>query len=119
MKRVMEARNEKEVWEIVNRERRKKRGINAEIEIGEWTEHFRVLLEGMEKKAVVRRLRGGGREGIDRGEIRKVLRGLKEGKATGTDGIPNEALKYGGEKMEEWIYNFCNRVWKGGDWVEE
>jgi len=36
-------------------------------------------------------------EGIRREEIERVVRGLKEGKAMGIDGIPNEVWKYGGE----------------------
>lgn len=56
--------------------------------------------------------RGSGREGggegdeeeeIGRGEVREVMRRLKDGKAVGSDGIPNEVWKYergGGKRMD-------------------
>ncbi|RLU21743.1 hypothetical protein DMN91_006119 [Ooceraea biroi] len=37
----------------------------------------------------------------------------------GGDEIPNEAWKYGGTEMEEWIREICNRVWKGEGWPEK
>lgn len=111
MKKALEVKNEKEVWEIVNRERIKKKGISTVIEMGEWTMHFRMLLEGAEKRMLVEMERGGGEGGeqeaeIEKKKIRKVLRGLKEGKATGTDGIPNEVLKYGREKWRNGLRRF-------------
>jgi len=44
---------------------------------------------------------------------------LREGKASGIDGIPGEVWKYEGEEMEKWIGEFCVRVWKGEWWPEE
>lgn len=41
----MEVKREGEVWEIVNRERKRKR-INEGIEMEKWREHFMRLLEG-------------------------------------------------------------------------
>jgi len=48
--------------------------------------------------------RKGGKKNRRRGrhkreEIEKVVRGLKEGKAMGIDGIPNEVWKFGGERI--------------------
>lgn len=34
------------MWKIVNRERKKRKRINEEIEIEEWDEYFRELLGG-------------------------------------------------------------------------
>lgn len=50
---------------------------------------------------------------IERKKIRRVLKSLKKGKASGIDEIPNEALKFRGEKMEDWLLGFCNGIWKG------
>ncbi|XP_025163183.1 uncharacterized protein LOC112590540 [Harpegnathos saltator] len=47
------------------------------------------------------------------------MKKLKDNKAVGGDEIPNEAWKYGGERMEEWIREMCNRVWRGEEWPEE
>lgn len=38
---------------------------------------------------------------------------MKDGKAAGIDEISSEAWKYGGEKVEGWLWRFYNRVWKG------
>jgi len=35
------ARTESQVWEVVNRERKKKKGINDGIRMEEWMEHFK------------------------------------------------------------------------------
>lgn len=40
---------------------------------------------------------------------------LKKGKGSSEDGMPNEMWKYGGKKVEYWIWIFCCRVWKGED----
>lgn len=66
-RKAAEARREREVWEIVNRERKGRRGINEEIEIREWKKYFMGLLGGVEGRVI----RGLGRE---RG------RGEKEGR---------------------------------------
>jgi len=34
---------------------------------------------------------------------------IKNGKTAGIDGMPGEVWKYGGEKLTEWIEEFCNR----------
>jgi len=57
-------------------------------------------------------------EMISREEIRSIVRGMKDRKAMGTDEIPNEEWKYGGEKLEEWVWTFCNKVWRGESWSE-
>lgn len=62
VKRVKEARTEGQVWEIINRERKKVRKIDG-IEGREWRKYFIDLLGGVEGRVVW----GRGREGI--GEI--------------------------------------------------
>jgi len=49
-------------------------------------------------------------------EVRKAIRKLKDRKAMGEDGVPNEAWKYGGEKTEKWAWEICRRVWRGEGW---
>lgn len=93
-----EARRESELWEIVNRERKRGKGINENMKMEEWKDYFRGLLRGIEGG-----WKGeGGREqeekeeeeGLFRKEIMEVLRGLKDKKATGMDGE---------EEIEEWV----------------
>lgn len=81
------------MWEIVNKERRRRKGINEGIEGREWREYFMKLLGGVEGRVI----RGGmgrrvddGEEELRRSEVRKVLEKLEKGKAMRADGVPNE-----------------------------
>ncbi|KYN12238.1 hypothetical protein ALC57_15590, partial [Trachymyrmex cornetzi] len=98
-RKVEGAKNEGQVWEIVNRERKKWKGINKGIEMREWEEYFKELLGGVEWRVVrgegERRSRGTEMD-LSREEIRRVIRNLKDGNTMGMDGIPNEVWKYGG-----------------------
>lgn len=85
----------------------------------------RVLYEVV-RRGSDRVIRGGigrrvedGEEELRRSEVKKVLEKLKKGKAVGTDGVPNEVWKRGGGNIEEWIWDFCNRVWRGERWPEQ
>lgn len=49
---VKKARNEKDIWKIVNR--KKRRIVNEEIEAEEWREYFMELLGGIEYKVLGR-----------------------------------------------------------------
>lgn len=63
----------------------------------------------------VERDSGEGEEEISREETDRVVRKLKEGKALGGDGIVNKVWKYGGEDVKEWLWEICNRTWKGNE----
>jgi len=56
---------------------------------------------------------------ISREEMGRVIRKLKEGKTAGGNGIVNEVWKYGGKEIREWLWEICNKVWKGKGWPEE
>lgn len=56
---------------------------------------------------------------IDKKEIRKVIRRLKDRKAAGADEIPSEVWKYEGEEIMKWILEVCNKVWRGKGWPRE
>lgn len=47
---VEKAQNEKDIWKIVNR--KKRRIVNEEIEAEEWREYFMELLGGIEYKVL-------------------------------------------------------------------
>lgn len=40
----------------------------------------------------------------------KMVKKMRDKKATWMNGIPVEVWKYGGEKLWEWIWRMCNRV---------
>lgn len=114
-----EARRESDVWVIVNKEREKKRWVNKGIGMEEWKEHF-TKLGGIEDKVVREREKNDSRKvgkgdkevGISKMEITKAIDRLKEGKAAGIDDIPSEVWKFGGKGMRNWVWEFCNRVWR-------
>jgi len=104
---------------------RRKR-INEGIEQEEWKDYFMGLLGGVERRVILgweRRI-GGRKEGIDEekeisgDELKRAMKKLRDGKAIGLDGIPGEAWKYGGEKLERWVRDYCNEVWRGEGWPE-
>lgn len=85
---------------------------------------FEGLLGGVEERVIGRKKKREMTEEdeMSREEVRKAINKVKVGKATGSDGIPGEVWKYGGDRLEEWLWRFCSRVWKGdgwpGDWRE-
>ncbi|XP_018360405.1 PREDICTED: uncharacterized protein LOC108759461 [Trachymyrmex cornetzi] len=119
-RKVEGARNESQVWEIVNGERKRRKGINKGIEMKEWEGYFKELLGGVEGRMIRgkgKRRKQGWERDLSREEIRRATRNLKDGKAMGIDGIPNKVWKYEGE-MEEWVWKVCNEIWMGG-WSKE
>lgn len=102
---VDRVKKEGEVWEIVNRGRKRRKMINEEIEEREWREHFMRLLGGVEYRVVGGKKSGrkAEEEEIRMEEITEAMRRMKEGKAVGGDGIPGEAWRYGGEKTKKWL----------------
>ena len=121
-KEVEEVRTEGQVWKIVNRDRRRGKRVEEGIKMEEWEEYFRGILGGVEwrvRRGGERR-RGEDEEGeLSKEEVKRVVRKLKDGKAGGGDGVANEVWKYGGVEVEDWLWEVCNRVWKGEGWVEE
>ena len=121
IREVAEAKTENRVWEIVNRGRKKRKGVDERINTEEWKEHFMGLLGGLENRVRVGGEEGrrrGKEEGISKEEVRRVVRKLKEGNAVGGDEIPNEAWKYGGERGLEIAWEICRKVWDGEGWPQ-
>lgn len=58
-------------------------------------------------------------EELERKEVKRALVRVKENKAIGIDKIPAEVWKYGGEEVEAWVWEICNRIWKGEGWISE
>lgn len=50
MKVAKEVRTQKQVWKVINRQRRRKVEVNKEIRMEEWDKYFRRLLGGLERE---------------------------------------------------------------------
>lgn len=75
----MDGRREKRISRKVKRKTSQRRGGGGRVEGYEGQNKGGVEGSGEEKK---------GKEKIEKGGIKKVMRGLKKGKAAGDDGIP-------------------------------
>ena len=51
-------------------------------------------------------------------EVELAIKEMKNGKATGVDGIPIELIKYVCDEKKE-IVSLCNKIYNEGDWPEE
>ena len=120
MEEVEKAIKEGREWEVINRERGRRQGINEEISI-EWTVYFKKLLEGVSSRVLgeSRKVKEGGTEEMDeisREEVNCAIVKLKRNKATGEDVMENEALKFGGGRVRQEIWELCNKERRGEGW---
>lgn len=73
--------------------------MNEGIELEEWDRYFKGLLGEIEwrvRRGMGREVGEDGEEELKIEEIREVIKRLKDGKAIGGDGVPNEVWKYKG-----------------------
>lgn len=92
-KQIEEAKQEGQIWEIVNKERKRRKEVNREIGMEKWEKHFRGLLGGVEGRVLMGEERLGRtmeERDIEKKEIWNVMRKVKDKKAMGRDEIPNE-----------------------------
>lgn len=103
-KQVKEARRECEVWRIVNRKRKEWKRVNEGISMEEWKEYFTRQLGGVEGRVIGK---GGERRGgvddeeeeLEREEVRRAIRRIKNGKAAGRGMV---FWKYGNTREKRW-----------------
>lgn len=103
-RKAEKVRREGKMWEIVNRERWKRRTINKDIGWEEWKKHYMILLGGVKDRVIRgkgRDMRGGDEEEESREEVKRIIGKLKDGKAAGLDEIPNELWRYKGGRDGE------------------
>ena len=53
---------------------------------------------------------------ILREKVEIAVASLKNGKPAGVDNIPAELVQAGRETMIDVLTEFCNRIWRTGDW---
>lgn len=96
---VQNIRTEDQIWEVVSRERKKKRRVNEGITVEEWDRYFKDLLGGMSGRMIrgIGRREGKDQEGrLTREEIKEVFRRMKD--KVRIDEVPAEVWKYEGEQ---------------------
>ena len=102
-KEAEKASSEVEIWKIVNRERKRRKRVNQDIDMVKWEKYFMELLGGVENR--IRKGDKEGREGdeeeeITWEEINEAIDAMKDKKAAGIDEMPNEVWKNGGKQKE-------------------
>ena len=105
----MQLMRENQIWEYINKQRKKRIGISNKIDLKEWKDHFKTLLEGVDCKKEVGELEEiDNTEGekkqeeedeITGAEVKEQIRKFKKKKAAGEDKIENEAWIYGNVKI--------------------
>ncbi|XP_044595842.1 uncharacterized protein LOC123272891 [Cotesia glomerata] len=122
---VKNARTEEQIWKIVNEGRKKRDGINKDIKMETWDVHFKETFGGVEERRSWEGVMEEETEeeeelgDIELEEVRVVVKKLKDHKAMGGDGIPNEVWKYGGETIEAELWSICQKVWRREGWPKE
>ena len=82
-----------------------------------WVEHFDELLNGDSNSGPPKlpTIHGPNPEGISAptlGEIKAIIRRLKNHKSPGSDGIAAEMLKAGGDVLHKHIYEIIMDIWR-------
>ena len=121
---IMQLKGENQIWEYINKQRKKRIGISNKIDLKEWKDHFKALLEGVDGKKEVEEFEemdnteGEEEEEITEAEVKEQIRKLKKKKAAGEDKIENEAWIYSNVKIVKRITEIFNKVWKGEGFPE-
>ena len=124
--------NKKLFWKEVNHMQRPKVEMSLNVRDDEgrvlggkenmtarWTEYFEKLLNGAEERRASASGIGNRPEGLEQGieqpitmeEVGKAVRGTKNNKSSGMDGVTNEMMKYGGESVVKWLVRVFNICW--------
>lgn len=80
------AKTGQQVWEMINRERRRRRRIEGELSKEVWEKYCKKLLGGVDKRSVKeikRKGRGSKKDELNKEEVWAVVKRLKNGKAMG------------------------------------
>ena len=125
---IASIRNQKQFWTNVNKISLKKNQPANNIDIGTWSEHFRMLLQ---KEVHTDKFAHEEQEGergehnyfnrpISKDEVVLAIRRIKSKKAAGPDNIIGELLKYaqGNDLILDFFVTFFNCLFDGGIYPE-
>ena len=88
---VANIHREGDVWKFIGKHRKQRNKISQKISIETWENHFKQLLDGKSTRKVIAIERGEVKEELTDEEIENQIKKLKKKKASGSDGIKNEA----------------------------
>jgi len=128
-------KNETEIWDFINRRRRKKVRKEAKVAQEDWRKYFMNLLGGEEvirmdkegipgsRPALIGRgeqeEQGARMESLAEDEISEAVIRMRLKKAAGVDGIPMEAWRFGGLAVKKGLTEVIQKVWKDAKIPEE
>lgn len=121
-------KKETEIWNFINKKRKKREWVENDIKGEEWKRHFMKLLGGaaemetIEDENKARKEEETKEEQVEdrfnEVEIGRAVKKMKLKKACSIDGIPMEAWKYA--EMKKGLTMLLNQIWKEGaipkDW---
>ncbi|XP_017879159.1 trichohyalin-like, partial [Ceratina calcarata] len=122
LEEIREAKTDSQIWEYINKQRKKRRGIGAEIKEEEWLDYFMKQLSGSRGRVYGERRKVEeveSEEEITDEEIEGQIAKLKRRKAAGSDRIPAEAWILSEGKARDRIKKVIKRVWKGEGFPKE
>ncbi|XP_012535403.1 golgin subfamily A member 6-like protein 6 [Monomorium pharaonis] len=127
-RKIKNISTEKEAWKYINKYRKKREGIDEEIELGNWKKHFMDLLRGKEERITWQQEEEENKRGeevteLTTEELDNQWKKLKMEKVPEEDDIENEAWKYMSGETGEVLGRLLNGVWKKhgklpGDWIK-
>ena len=121
-KEVEKIRTEKQAWNFINKNRKRRQEISKEITMEKWEKFFMETLGGDKQIAIAEKRIERDRRGDEEVEMEKVyeeIKRLKKDKAAGIDELKNEVWISGGEKVWKKLGEVIKKVWSGEGIPEE
>ena len=129
--KIKNIKTESEVWNYINKRRKKREGLDEGIPLEKWEKHFTESLDGTKIKVVndfksekINREEEEEEETEEEDDIKDVefakqIAKLKRRKAVGEDGIENEAWIHATHEIAEAFKKMVRLIWKDGGVIED
>lgn len=114
--KINNIRNETEIWKYINSDRKKSSGAGGKIEIEEWSDYFRLQLEGDWERKIINfntEEETSIEEEITTEEVQLQIKRLKKKKAAGEDRLQNEVWINSSQNISEELTKIFNCIFRG------
>lgn len=113
---IRNIKNDNDIWKYINKEKKQRATISERIDIEEWKQHFKDQLEGYSHRKVLtlQTTEKQETEEITEDLVIKTIKKLKKKKASGEDGIQNEAWMNATDNVIKKLTKALNNIWKNG-----